>query len=96
MGLQVHKSDIKAMIEKRGATLSQIDRDSDFREGTCRDALRKHRPKAELAICEFLHLPPHVVFPDRYHSNNQRIDRRRKSANVETTSTISTNVTSKT
>jgi len=94
-GIEVHKADIKAMIEKKGSSLSELDRASGFSDGTCRDALRRKRPKAELVICEFLQLPPFVVFPDRYDPQGNRIDRRRPTANVASLSTASTNVASK-
>ena len=95
-GVIMHKADIKAMIQKKGASLSGLDRASGLREGTCRDTLRRKRPEAELAICEFLQLPPFTVFPDRYDPLGNRIDRRRTTANVASPSTTSTNVASKT
>lgn len=72
----MHKSDIKAMIEKKSLSLSKIDKNNGFPIGTCRDALRRKRPKAELAICDVLGLAPFVVFPDRYLPTGERLDRR--------------------
>jgi len=79
----MHKADIKASIEKKGSTLAELDRLYDLPEGATRDALRRKRPEAELAIAQFLELPPSAVFPNRYDVAGNRIDRRRKSTNVE-------------
>jgi len=79
----MHKADIKALIEKKGSTLAELDRLYNLPEGATRDALRRKRPEAELAIAQFLELPPSAVFPNRYDVAGNRIDRRRKSTNVE-------------
>jgi len=79
----MHKADIKASIEKRGSTLAELDRLYCLPAGAARDALRRKRPDAELAIAQFLELPPFAVFPNRYDVAGNRIDRRRKSTNVE-------------
>jgi len=79
----MHKADIKALIEKKGSTLAELDRLFDLPSGATRDALRRKRPDAEIAIAQFLELPPFAVFPNRYDAAGNRIDRRRKSTNVE-------------
>ena len=79
----MHKADIKALIEKKGSTLAELDRLFSLPEGATRDALRRKSPNAEMAIANFLELSPSAVFPNRYDVAGRRIDRRRNSTNVE-------------
>jgi len=77
----MHKADIKALIEKKGSSLAELDRLYCLPKGAARDALRRKRPEAEIAISQFLELPPSILFPNRYDPAGNRIDRRRKSLN---------------
>jgi len=72
----MHKADIKALIEKKNSTLAELDRLYGLPQGATRDALRRKRPDAEMAIANFLELPPSAVFPNRYDVAGNRIDLR--------------------
>ena len=67
-----HKSDIKAALEKRGLTLSDLDKANCLPEGTCSAALRKPHPKGETAISTVLGIPAVVLWPSRYQANGIR------------------------
>ena len=62
----MHKADIKAALEKKGFTLTAIDKKFGFSPGTARDALRTGRPVAENAIAKILDIPPFLLFPNRF------------------------------
>lgn len=61
-----HPADIKAEVEKRGGTLAQIGRDAGLSPGTPKNALRVPCYPAEQAIADFLKVPAHLIWPDRY------------------------------
>ena len=61
-----HKSDIKAALEKRGLTLSDLDKAHDLPKGTCSAALSKPHPKGEAAISAALGIPSALLWPSRY------------------------------
>lgn len=99
-----HKSDIKAALEKRGLTLSDLDQAHALKPGTCSAALRRPHRRAEQVIAETLGLPPVQIWPGRYRANGERlkpqpsgnyrreapIRQRSKSRAVDTARTIST------
>ena len=68
-----HKSDIKAALEKRGLTLSDLDREHSLPDGTCSAALRKPHAVGELIIAEALGLSPRQVWPSRYRDDGIRL-----------------------
>jgi len=67
-----HKSDIKAALEKRCLTLSNLDKANGLPEGTCSAALRKPHPKGEAAISAALDVHPMVLWPARYNADGTR------------------------
>ncbi|TAN70549.1 MAG: transcriptional regulator [Magnetospirillum sp.] len=67
-----HKSDIKAALEKRGLTLSDLDKFHGLPEGTCSATLRKPHPKGEAAISGALGIHPKGLWPDRYAADGIR------------------------
>lgn len=63
----MHPADVKAALEKRNLTLSDIARQLGISRNAVRQALYPLRSeRVEKAIAEALELPLHVVFPDRY------------------------------
>ena len=67
-----HKSDIKAALEKRGLTLSGLDRANGLPEGTCSAALRKPHPKGEAVISSAMEVSPPELWPSRYETDGTR------------------------
>ncbi|WP_413483199.1 helix-turn-helix domain-containing protein [Morganella psychrotolerans] len=61
-----HRADILAAIKKKGATLAQLSRENGLHERTLYNALERHWPKGERIISEFLDIPPHIIWPERY------------------------------
>ena len=68
-----HKSDIKAALEKRGLTLSDLDREHSLPDGTCSATLRRPHAIGELIIAEALGLSPRQVWPGRYRDDGMRL-----------------------
>lgn len=71
-----HPADIRAAVEKKGKTLADLARDRGLPESACRYALRHKSLTAELVIAEFLDIPPHILWPDRWLPDGTRIDLR--------------------
>lgn len=67
-----HKSDIKAALEKRGLTLSDLDKAHGLPEGTCSAALRKPHAMGERVIAAALGRSPRRLWPERYQSDGTR------------------------
>lgn len=67
-----HKSDIKAALEKRGLSLSDLDRAGQLPEGTCSATLRKPHALGELTIAEALGRSPRELWPSRYNPGGAR------------------------
>ncbi|MEX3688892.1 helix-turn-helix domain-containing protein [Paraburkholderia sp. BR14263] len=76
--LGLHKADIKALIEKAGETMSGLARAYGIPESNVRNALCRPVLSGEIAIAEFLKLPPHVLWPDRWTTEGRRIRPRYK------------------
>jgi Ner family transcriptional regulator len=77
-----HRADIKAAVEKKGKTLTQLAIDEGLEGWSCRHALgRRHRP-GEMVIAEFIGVPVWELWPGRWRkpskegSNPTRIDNR--------------------
>lgn len=68
-----HKSDIKAALEKRGLTLSDLDQAHALKPGTCSAALRRPHLRAEQVIAATLGLPPGQIWPGRYRADGKRL-----------------------
>lgn len=64
-----HPADIKAAIEKRGGNLAQIGRDAGISIYTPKQALRQPCYTGEQAIADFLGVPAHTIWPDRYDAD---------------------------
>ncbi len=67
-----HKSDIKAALEKRGLTLSDLDKAHDLPKGMCSFALTRPHPKGEAAIAAALGISPALLWPNRYNTDGTR------------------------
>lgn len=78
-----HKSDVKAALEKRGLTLSDLDREHGLPQGTCSAALRKPHAVGERIIAEALDMSPRQVWPNRYRKDGIRL-RPQPAANYRT------------
>jgi Ner family transcriptional regulator len=68
-----HKEDIKAEIRKRGSTMNALARERGLPTSTVRNALTRPVFSGELAIAEFLGVPAHQLWPDRWTSEGRRI-----------------------
>jgi len=86
------KHTIIAEVHRRGSSLSAISRAAGLTRTACSCALAGRRwPRAEQALAEFLDVPVHRLFPDRYgatsmtHHNRSR--RVRKVKNQQRTLT---------
>lgn len=64
---------IKAEIERRGKTLTQLAKDYGVSDRTVRNALYNPSKKGEEIIAEFLGESLHTIFPDRWTNENNRI-----------------------
>lgn len=64
---------IKAEIERRGKTLTQLAKDYGVSDRTVRNALYSPSKKGEIVISQFLKKPLHVLFPDRWTAEDKRI-----------------------
>ncbi len=67
-----HKSDIKAALEKRGFSLSGLDRAHGLPKGTCSAALSKPHPKGEALISATLGIAAALLWPTRYSADGIR------------------------
>ena len=73
-----HPADIKALIQKRGATLTRLAVEAGAEPGACRTAVVRRNGPGEAIISQFLGIPAHELWPDRYHANGVRRDLRRE------------------
>lgn len=64
---------IKAEIERRGKTLTQLAKDYGMSDRTVRNALYHPSKKGELVIADFLGQPLYMLFPERWTVDNKRI-----------------------
>lgn len=70
---QWDKYSIKAEIERRGKSLTQLAKDNNLPAQTVRNALHHPSKSGELIISKFLGKPLHVLFPDRWTKDNKRV-----------------------
>lgn len=68
-----HKEDIKAAIRKRGVTMADLARQNCVPESTVRNAISRPVKTGEIIIANFLGLPLHDLWPERWTENGQRI-----------------------
>jgi Ner family transcriptional regulator len=61
-----HRADILAAIKKKGGTLAQLSRINGLHERTLYNALERHWPKGEKIISDYIEVPVHVIWPERY------------------------------
>ncbi|MCD5362762.1 helix-turn-helix domain-containing protein [Chromobacterium aquaticum] len=68
-----HKEDIKAAIRKAGSTMNALARDRNLPLSTIRNALIRPVLSGEVAIAEFLGIPVHELWPERWTPEGRRI-----------------------
>lgn len=64
---------IEAEIHRRGATLTGLALQAGIGSSSCRVALLRPVPKADRIIAEFLDVPLHELWPDRYDRAGNRL-----------------------
>lgn len=64
---------IKAEIERRGKTFTQLAEEYGVSDRTVRNALYSPSKKGETIISDFLNIPLYVLFPERWTQENKRI-----------------------
>ena len=68
-----HREDIKAAIRKKGSTMNDLARENGLPTSTVRNALTRPAYSGELAIMNFLGVPGHELWPDRWTPEGRRI-----------------------
>lgn len=61
-----HRADIRAAVEKKGKTLTQLALDSGLNEGACRFALTHRHIPGEMAIAALIGVPVWELWPGRW------------------------------
>ncbi len=61
-----HAEDIKSEVRKKGTTLKALALNANMSESACRASLRRPQPASDKVISEFLDVPLHELWPDRY------------------------------
>ncbi len=61
-----HRADIKAAVEKKGKTLTQLALDAGLESWACRHALGRRHKSGEEAIARFLGVPLWELWPARW------------------------------
>ena len=78
----MHPADIKAALAKKGITLISLAAEHNIPRDTISEALRRGRPNAEKIIADTLSTTPQKLFPNRFHPDgsrkNKRLDRAAK------------------
>ncbi len=67
------KHEIKAAIGRKGMTLTGLARSEGISTSACRASLIKPSPAGDQAISRFIDVPLHVLWPDRYDANGNRL-----------------------
>jgi len=67
---------ILAAIKRKESNLTALARSAGLNDSACRTALTRPFPAADKVISDFLGVPLHELWPDRYEANDARIDRR--------------------
>jgi len=63
---------IKAAIRRTGVTLADLARREALAPQVLRHTLARPRAEGERVIARFLDVPPHVIWPSRYHEDGKR------------------------
>lgn len=67
---------IHAEIKRRGVTLTALAIRNGLSAAACRTSLTRAFPAADRVIADFLGVPVHELWPDRYYPDGGRVDRR--------------------
>lgn len=65
----IHPADIKAMLEKKGISMSELSRVNGYHATAAGRALRTSWPDMEKIIAEAIGVPAPEIWPDRYDPN---------------------------
>ncbi len=68
-----HAEDIKAAIRKTGITMSDLERKNKLAGSTVRVALIRPQLTGEKVISEYLNIPLHTLWPERWTAEGTRI-----------------------
>lgn len=71
-----HKADIRASVEKKGKTLTQLAREAGLSESACRQALLRPFANSEKVIADCIGVPLWELWPRRWNMDGTRIDNR--------------------
>ena len=63
-----HRADIRAAVEKKGKTLTQLALDHGLNEGACRFALTHRHKPGEMAIAVCIGVPLWELWPGRWRA----------------------------
>ena len=74
----MHPELIKAQIRMKGKTLTQLAAENELSTTAVVAALRKPMTSGEKVISKFLDIAPHLIWPDRWTTDGQRIRPRYK------------------
>lgn len=74
-----HPEDIKAAIRKKGVNVSDLGKDHGLSGSAMRLALWQPVPRADKVIADFLEVPLHALWPDRYDAEGHKIYRKYRS-----------------
>lgn len=74
-----HPEDIKAAIRKRGVTVGSLGAPHGLTASAMRMALTTPVPRADKVIADFLEVPLHALWPDRYDAEGHKIYRKIRS-----------------
>jgi Ner family transcriptional regulator len=67
---------ILAAIKRKQSNLTELARSAGLNDSACRTSLTRAFPAADKVISDFLGVPLHELWPDRYEATGGRIDRR--------------------
>jgi Ner family transcriptional regulator len=67
---------ILAAVKRKGETLTSLSRNANLYDSACRTSLTRPFPAADKVISDFLEVPLHELWPDRYEVTGIRIDKR--------------------
>lgn len=64
-----HPADVFAALRKRGRTLAALSIEHGYHATAAGKALRTPWPAMEQIIADALSMPPHAIWPSRYHAD---------------------------
>ncbi len=68
-----HPADIKAEVEKRGATLTKLSTDAGLHPKAASNALKQPLKSGEIALANFFCVPVQYLFPTRWDIKGNRV-----------------------